>query len=209
MASRNRGKQKPKLADLSRTSPTWEEAEALFDAFLAAPPIAKAIIGAAMVEHELEQLLRQRFARKDNETWAALISDHGPLATFDQKITAGYAFRIYDDATRHNLSIVRKIRNTFAHAKKPTTFGHELIAGELRKVVDKNRNYRGARQRRGNDYSGLYADLCMFICIEFGGKQLRAAMRRLKSKNPDQTQPLSPYALAMIRFLDPPESKAK
>ncbi|MGH6848272.1 MAG: hypothetical protein ACREC0_12795 [Methylocella sp.] len=58
--TRNRGKPKPKLRDLSRARPTDEEPKTLIDAFYTASPIARAIIGAVLVEHELDELLRKK-----------------------------------------------------------------------------------------------------------------------------------------------------
>jgi len=63
--SRNRGKTKPKLRDLSEQPLTFEEQGALLDALVAAtPPIVTAILGAVMVEHELETSLRRKLPRE-------------------------------------------------------------------------------------------------------------------------------------------------
>ena len=134
MPSRNRGKPKPKLRDLSRHPPTEEEKQALVDAVVSENPIATAILGAVFVEHELEMTLRGRLSKNDDDTWLALTGDEGPLGTFSKKITAAYALGVCDDITRSNLNIVRAIRNAFAHAKKLIDFDNELIASELKKV---------------------------------------------------------------------------
>ena len=41
--------------------------------------------------------------------------------------------------SKRNLNVVRNIRNVFAHAKTPIDFHHELICGELGKVVEISR----------------------------------------------------------------------
>jgi len=67
----------PKLRDLSRLPPEYDDIIALNDAFLRPQqPITTAILGAVMVEHELEQLLRSKLKHKDDETWAMLIADN-------------------------------------------------------------------------------------------------------------------------------------
>jgi hypothetical protein len=92
MASRNRGKGKPKLRDLSRAPLTFEERDALGNSLaVASQPITLAILGSVLVENDLEELLRHRLRRKDNETWLWLLSDIGSLATFHHKIAMGYA----------------------------------------------------------------------------------------------------------------------
>ncbi|MDE2167000.1 MAG: hypothetical protein KGJ66_11775 [Alphaproteobacteria bacterium] len=59
----------------------------------------------------------------------------GHLSTFSSKIAAGYAFALYDDATRKNLEIVRDIRNAFAHSKKLIEFDNELVMVRLGEIV--------------------------------------------------------------------------
>ena len=56
-ASRNRGKRKPKLRDLSLSALTTEEITVTRDALRnATDPIATAILGTAVVEYELGNL---------------------------------------------------------------------------------------------------------------------------------------------------------
>jgi hypothetical protein len=45
-----------------------------------------------------------------------------PLETFSQRITMGRALRIYGETTEYNLTLLRHIRNAFAHAHVPITF---------------------------------------------------------------------------------------
>jgi hypothetical protein len=54
-----------------------------------ADPVATAILGGVMVEHELEVLLRRRFLRNDDKVWKELIGDHGPMSSFSAKILMG------------------------------------------------------------------------------------------------------------------------
>lgn len=98
-------------------------------------PIATAILGAALVEHELESELRLRFRRKDDSTWKDLSADSGPLGTFNQKIIAAYGFGILDGITKDGMNTVRNIRNAFAHSRQLIEFDHKLIVSELRKIT--------------------------------------------------------------------------
>lgn len=136
MPSRNRGKSKQKLRDLSRIPPTKEERKAVQQELIEnESPIATAILGATIVEMELETELRTRFSRKDDDTWKDLTADGGPLGTFNQKIVAAYGFRILDDVLRDGMDTVRHIRNAFAHSKRLIDFNHELVTRELRLVT--------------------------------------------------------------------------
>jgi hypothetical protein len=58
---------KPKLRDLSRLPPEYADLVALSDALVEDQhPITTAILGAVMVEHELEQLLRSKLKHKEH-----------------------------------------------------------------------------------------------------------------------------------------------
>jgi DNA-binding MltR family transcriptional regulator len=199
---RNRGKPKMKLRDLSQLPPTVEEQMAMLTALCEGPPIARAIIGAVMVEHELERLLRRRFSRNDDVTWRELVSERGPLGTFSQKITIGYAFSIYNDETRTNLDVVRSIRNAFAHAKMPLDFSHKLIVAELAKI--KTRNKRWQKQLMAPvTPTSQFSNLCMMVTMQLLKKQTTASKISATKIGRSQLRQ-SPYTTALMPFLLPP-----
>jgi len=136
MTSRNAKLLRDKLLrDLIRLQPELQQGAVRYALHQEEHPIATAILGAVMVEHELETLLRSQFKRKDDETWAMLVADNGPLNSFYSKIVAGYALAIYDESMRDELHIVRNIRNVFAHAKKLIHFDDPLIMKKLGKAT--------------------------------------------------------------------------
>lgn len=178
MASRNRGRPKPKISDVSRTPPTEEELGgivALLDT--KQHPITEAILGAALVEHYLEQELRRYFPRRDDTTWAELTSEIGPLGTFHRKITFAHAVKILDDDLKHNLNIVRNVRNQFAHAKKVIDFNHPLIAKEIRKakaIPGFRKDCRDyiAGNKHGPQYA--YGSLCVLLSTKLLSRHTRS-----------------------------------
>ena len=148
--SRNRGK--PTIRHLSSIAPTSEERNKLLEMALLAQPITTAILGAVFVEHELEQIIRNRLPKIDSETWGTLLQDNGPLATFNQKVLMGMALRIYDKETTGNLKIISNIRNAFAHSKRLIAFEHELVEKEIRKVSVPKFQKRAHREIRAMKY---------------------------------------------------------
>lgn len=178
--SRYRGKPKPSLRDLSRMTPSDEESEAITNAIIKAPPVVTAIWGVAIIDTELEQLLRKRIPRKDEKTWERLTEENGPFNTFYAKIMLGYAFRIYDETLEKNFHIVRRIRNMFAHARKPIAFDHELVVAELKKVelprATRSRLYRQLEivKSLAGGPSMAYANLCFILAIELIRKDRQA-----------------------------------
>lgn len=190
--SRSRGKKKPSLRDLSRMEPSNEEWKAIIDEIFKAPPVVAAIWGVAIVDNELEHLLRKRIPRKDEETWKRLTEENGPFSTFYKKIMLGYAFRFYDKTLEENFHIVRKIRNTFAHARKPITFDHELVVAELKKVklprAKRSRLYGSLKIVKSltGGPSTAYANLCVILGTELIRKDtqaIRAKARYFKRRN--------------------------
>jgi hypothetical protein len=206
--SRNRGIPKPKLADLSRTPPTLKERQAMRESIFKADPVATAILGGVMVEHELEVLLRRRFLRNDDKVWKELIGDHGPMSSFSAKILMGYAFRIYDDDTKYNLNIVRKIRNAFAHSKKIIHFDHDLISEELlRTKIPKKRyrkDYLKVKQRAqvAQGEKLAYVLLCFALSWQLVNKQI-SAMQQSTYRARQKFAKQNPYATGLLNLLAP------
>lgn len=185
MASRNRGKSKPKLRDLSRIAPSHEEKAAVRDALARrGSAITAAILGASQVEHELETELRVCFRRSDDETWKLMTDDRGPLGTFSQKITAAYAFGIIDDVIKSALDTIRQIRNAFAHTKRLIDFNNELIVQELKKVTlpqsPRSKLYEYLSGVRTVQYGpqAAYVRLCLTATLTLAERRWRRARTR-------------------------------
>jgi hypothetical protein len=144
--------------------------------------IVKFIIGACLIEYELDDLLRYCLRRNDDDTWKLVTGENGPFATFSGKILAGYAFDIYNYETVRNLTIVRRIRNAFAHSQRIVTFDHPLVAAEFGKIVvpsRKNSRYaRSLSEARDIKYGGEISYVT--LCTELSAMLLDRAIRITK-----------------------------
>ena len=214
---RKRGKaMQGSLRDFSRQPLTDAEQDALWATVSNAEPIATAILGVAMVEHELERLLQRRFPRNDEKTWKLLVAESGPLGSLHTKILAGYAFRIYDNDVKHNLEIIQEIRNGFAHSKRLLSYDHDLIITRLRTV----RIAKGFTKRwhpylmditSGKaDGKTAYVNICLILTHYLLKAQTRAAQTsaRKAERRARATLAKSPYlglfaALAVPHELPP------
>lgn len=216
MPSRNRGRQKPKLADLSKVPPTTEERKAVRDALRRdESPIATAILGATIVEFELESELRSRFRRKDDATWGDLTSDIGPLASFHQKIVAAYALGILSESLRDACQTVRQIRNQFAHSKRLIAFDNALIMTALSTVAlpggKRSLLYKRLATVRAMKDGPRYAffSLCLVLALDIISKRRkresaaeRARLtRRQKALTAALTAPPTAYRGALLGLL--------
>lgn len=183
----SRGKPKPKLRDLSVHPLTPTEQNAILDAVSAATsPIATAILGAVMVEHELEASLRKRFKISDEKDWEEIVDERGFLSTFSRKIMVGHALRLYDADVRDNLDIIRAIRNGFAHSKRLIDFDHPLVSRELKKIKIPKKQRRAFRKISAMTPKDAYVHLCyrvLIMLVRNRSKALKRSAKRWQKKS--------------------------
>lgn len=188
-------KKKPNARDLSRTPLSHEESIELLDQFSKSEPAhTVAILGASLVEHYLETLLRPRFTRHDDILWGDIIGDDGPIGTFSKKITMGYALGIYDAYIEHDLNVVRIVRNAFAHDRHVIDFNNDLIVEELRKILLPTKGNKSVKlslalaiEAAETNGKAAYIILCCALVNEFLARsraRYRARDRRYAAKNP-------------------------
>lgn len=122
---------KQTLRDFTRQIPSSEDQKRFKEAMNAESDLVCAILQAIEIDYIIEQSIIGRLPRGDDDTVELLCKDNGPLATFFAKITLAYALNVYDEDTMHNVNIVRRIRNAFAHARKDISFASPLIRKEL------------------------------------------------------------------------------
>jgi DNA-binding MltR family transcriptional regulator len=72
---------------------------------------ACAVLGAALLDSRLESLYRRRLQGDVSE----LVSFNGPVGTFSARIRLAHGLSWISDDVRHDLDVVRSIRNDFAH----------------------------------------------------------------------------------------------
>ncbi|MGH1460743.1 MAG: MltR family transcriptional regulator [Neptuniibacter sp.] len=93
---------------------------------------ACAVLGAALLDARLEGLFRSRFKHGADE----LLSNSGPLGTFSARSQLAFALDWIDANVFHDLNVIRKIRNEFAHS-----FDHELSFTD-QSIEDRCKNLR-------------------------------------------------------------------
>ncbi|QOG22244.1 MULTISPECIES: hypothetical protein [Bradyrhizobium] len=173
---------KPKLRNLSRRELSEEDYVAVVEQLEApdVPDMVAAILGATLVEHQIEQALRIQLKHGDASTWGRLTDPTGPLRDFSSKIALGYALGRYDEEIVENLSIVKNIRNAFAHARTLLTFDHPTVKAELGKTKPIRHGKRtlsvatlaiGVEKR-------AYLSLCFSIFMYFHLKLVQSVKRR-------------------------------
>lgn len=126
MAKKRRGRELPSEEDMSRI---------ILDLKSHGDGMT-ALMGAAYLEHMIEEVLRARFRPMSaNDDQAMFDVGKGLLATFMGKARMAYALGIVDSPTFDGLKVIAGIRNRFAHPLSPVTFGSPEIEAECLKLT--------------------------------------------------------------------------
>ncbi|WP_422032073.1 hypothetical protein [Reyranella sp.] len=84
---------------------------------------AMAVLMGAMVEDTLGRWLLFNMRDDLNKVdQSDLTGPEGALATFSSKTLLAYAIKIIGPVTRHDLTLIRHLRNEFAHSRRPIDF---------------------------------------------------------------------------------------
>jgi hypothetical protein len=99
---------------------------------------AAGIVGGAFVENDLRNAIETRLVQNDN-LLNKMFKPSGPLGPFETKATLGFLLGIYDKDTLDDIVAIAKVRNAFAHSRKPLLFTSREISDQCRaiKIVDR------------------------------------------------------------------------
>jgi hypothetical protein len=111
-----------------------------------------AVLGGAFAENAVRLSITAHLKYMSTTDESAVFGFNGPLGTFSNKITMGYAMGIYGEMTKKDLDIIRNIRNTFAHTLGNIHFSHADVVGECDKLyhvgeIDMAAFLKGAKAR--------------------------------------------------------------
>jgi len=90
---------------------------------------AAGIVATTMLENALDSVLHHAIREDDPGLLKELFTDGGPLGTLSSKIKLLYALGLVTKDGRHDLDLIRKIRNDFAHKLTGSTFQSDTIKG--------------------------------------------------------------------------------
>ena len=97
--------------------------------FYAGSDRAAVILQASNVENILQSVLQKKMRQPlASEFRERLFDGNGPLATFSNKILVGYALGLFGSVFRHDLDLIRELRNGFAHTRHPMTLSTPHVA---------------------------------------------------------------------------------
>src|SRR6185295_3149924 len=94
---------------------------------------AAAVLGAAYLDRALEHLLRKRLLG-GNKLKDALLSTDKPLGTFSARIKIASAVGSLHQIAYHDLEIIRRIRNEFAHQTMGFSFQRPEVVSRCQEL---------------------------------------------------------------------------
>lgn len=111
------------LRKATRADPTAEHIDAIEKELYAGSDRASLVMLGSYVEANLERLLTKA-VRDDlnSEDRKALFEYEGAAGTFSDKIILAFAFKLIGPITRADLTLIRLLRNEFAHSRMPISF---------------------------------------------------------------------------------------
>ncbi len=117
---------------MSRKSIPPFDLNAFSGPFRAETDRACAVLGAALLDARLEILYKRRMRRFQED----LLSNNGALGTFSARIRVARALAWISDDAYHDLDLIRKIRNEFAHNfDHALSFQDQSIASMCRELL--------------------------------------------------------------------------
>ena len=91
------------------------------------------ILASVWIDNLLERKLRALFTQGNSDTRRKLFDLNGPFSGFSSKTLAAYSLGWIDSDIFHDINLVRKIRNLFAHE----LHGIDLESPRLQRLIEK------------------------------------------------------------------------
>ena len=86
------------------------------------------LVSTSLIDHLLQETLRA-FCCEVKSVQSLLDDGNAPLGTFSSRINACHALGLIDDYEWREVTLLRKIRNLFAHSKHGFDFGDAKVQG--------------------------------------------------------------------------------
>ncbi|GAB3663803.1 MltR family transcriptional regulator [Ramlibacter alkalitolerans] len=158
----------------------------MMDAFNRESDRGAAVLVAGFVENYLGSYLRSLV--KDPQVAGDLFGAMGPLSSFSQRIAVAYAFGFITKEHYENLTLVRRIRNHFAHHPLDVSFA----TNEVAQLAKRLSSFQVAKDSHPRDDAEIYRRAYMFASAFFCG------YAHAKRQFPDGTKPTAIYESGSI-----------
>jgi mannitol operon repressor len=125
------------------------------------------LVAAALLDEKLLEAL-QSFLCIGKSAERLLIEPNAPLGTLSSRIEACFSLGLIDEFEYQEISLIRKIRNVFAHSKHGLSFSNEKIMGlcaSLKSDLPQDANYPVTEAR----FRFINATVCLVLRLYYRG----------------------------------------
>lgn len=136
------------------------------------------LVAAALIDEKLLGAL-QSFLCVGKAAERLLSGPNAPLGTFSARIEACFALGLIDEFEYHEISLIRKIRNVFAHSKHGLCFGSEKVLGlctSLKSDLPQGFDYPVNEAR----FRFINATVCLILRLYYRGAWVAQERRQPK-----------------------------
>lgn len=176
-----------------------------------------ALVGAAVLDDKLAATLRAFFV-EGKAASQLLEGPNAPIGTFSARADACLALGLIDEVEHAEVSLIRKVRNEFAHGLHGTTFQHERIAGYcsgLTSPLPEDSDYPSSQPRFRFTNAVISLVMRFYYRPEWVGKERRVLKqwvdseqvrwRSIDTEHPPQDTPVLTIGKVRTRRQDVPE----
>ena len=145
-------------------------------------------VGGAYVEYALEEAILSRVRVPETETELKMFfHDKGIIGTFFEKIWIAYFLKVIGPQTRHDLELIRRIRNVAAHDMNPIAFQTtEEIANRCRELKFPTESVPGKAEPQ--DLRGMF-----IVTVQFFTANLLLRSGDSNAEIAEAAKALAPY----------------
>lgn len=137
------------------------------------------LVAAALIDEKLLDAL-QSFLCQGKASERLLSEPNAPLGVFSARIDACFALALIDEFEHQEISLIRKIRNVFAHSKHGVSFTNEKVVGLCASLKS---NLPEGADHPTNDarFRFINATVCLVLRLYYRGAWVAKERRQTKS----------------------------
>jgi hypothetical protein len=130
------------------------------------------LVACAVLDTELERALKTTMRPMNSAMYNRLFYGYGPLNSFSSKIDLSYALNITTDEIHANLTVIKGIRNKFAHSADVLT----LESAEIQLLLRKLKKFGRSEENMTTDISSStnFFIECVDVVVSFLGEHFKS-----------------------------------
>jgi hypothetical protein len=143
-----------------------------------------ALVLAANLDNRLRELLIAHFLPVDGNKEEEIYEGTGALSTFSSRITVANLCGLLSEAEHHDLNLIRKIRNYFAHEEENLSFASQTISSRCKSLRLGQELYADYPESNDGDVKGLFRVVAFSLTFLLRDRATKARLLGTKQAYP-------------------------